>query len=914
MEREILMIIDGNALLHRAWHAIPPLTTRSGEIVNAAYGFISILIKAIKDLRPSHVVVTFDRKAPTFRHIEYAEYKAKREKKPQELYDQIERIKQILGGFSIPIYEKDGFEADDVIATICARVHTGSPALDIIIVTGDLDTLQLVSPQTRIYTLQRGISDTIVYDEKMVGERFDGLTPADLKYVKALRGDPSDNIPGAKGIGEKTALALVKEFHTVGNLYEQLHKGVSTDIIKKSVQEKLLASEKAVLQSLRLVQLVDDVPIEWSLDDCRFGPVDTKKLFGIFQELEFHSLIPRLSDFSSGPTQAEEGSTARYQALTDERSILAILDEAKKAGVFALDTETTSLNPFHAELLGMSLCMEEGTAYYIVWSTRGDQWKQKIESLLKDEAVGKVGHHLKYDIEVLLAHGIAVRGIRFDTLLAAYVLNPGQREYGLDALSFSEFGHQKIPISSLIGTGKNQRSMADVPLSEIAPYACEDADFTFRLYQRYRQQLSGTPLETVLTTIELPLLRPLIEMERNGILIDGELLKEVSREIKQRISLLEEKIYTFSEGRFNINSPIQLKKILFDKLELGAKLRIRKGKTGLSTAASELEKMRALHPIIPALLEYRELFKLLNTYVGVLPDLIEPATGRIHTSFNQTITATGRLSSSEPNLQNIPIRNDLGREIRKAFIAEKGYQLVAADYSQVELRIIASLANDEKMIKVFRAGKDIHTITAAEINCIPPEEVTPDLRRAAKEVNFGILYGMGAQGLAQSAGIPFGAAQQFIDQYFLAYPAVREYLNKTIEDARKTSYVETLFGRRRYVPEIQSSVQQVRAAAERAAVNMPIQGTEADIMKLAMIRVYDCLLDMYPGIEAMALSAKPVRMMLQVHDELLLEVANEEVENVLPMLKKEMEAVAELKAPLVVDLKVGSSWGDLKKI
>lgn len=906
MAKEVLMIVDGNAVLHRAWHALPPLTTAKGELVNAVYGFVTIVLKAIKDLSPTHCVVTFDRRAPTFRHEAFAPYKAQRKKQPDELYQQLDRIKEILDALHVARCEKDGFEADDIIATLCAKARQD---VSTVIVTGDMDTLQLVDGHTRVYAFKRGLTDTTIYDEKAVLERYDGLNATQLTEFKALRGDPSDNIPGAKGVGEKTAIDLVKEYGTVDALYTALHAGTTGDGMKKGLVEKLLTQEEQVRLSRKLVELIRDVDIDCAYESTRLGGYDTKKTTDLFIELEFKTLIPRLAGlpgFEQHHSAVHDESKFSYQCLDTEKKILDFLDVLEEEPLCSVDTETTSTDAIRADLVGVSFSIRKGEGVYLPWTVKGSKWKKRLAEVLENEKVKKVGHNIKYDIEVFHRAGVRPEGFVCDTMLAAYLLNAGSREYGLDALSLSEFGHQKIPITSLIGKGPVQSSMADVPLEKIAPYACEDADFTLRLYHVLKARLIEARMEKLHDTIELPLVNALIEMEEAGVLLDQGYLLELSKRVSGRLSEMTEAIHRYAGEEFNINSPAQLKKILFDKLKLSS-ARIKKGKSGFSTAASELEKMKDLHPIIGCMIEYRELAKLLNTYVDVLPDLINPETGRIHTNFNQTIAATGRLSSSNPNLQNIPIRQELGREIRHAFIAADGYRLLSADYSQMQLRIVAHLAGDEKMLKAFRDGVDIHAATAAEVNGIPLSDVTPQQRRAAKEVNFGILYGMGPQGLAVSAGISFSAAQAFIESYFLAYPKIRSFLDVIIAIARKTGYVETAFGRRRYVPELQSGVAQVRNAAERAAVNMPIQGTEADIMKLAMIAVHGQLPEKWRAPRPDGTAS--LRMVLQVHDELLFEVREDLVKEVSTTIQSMMEGVVSFSVPMSVDMKSGKNWG-----
>lgn len=911
------MIIDGNALLHRAWHAIPPLKTKSGEVVNAVYGFATILLKALKELKPTHAAVAFDTPAPTFRHKEFEAYKAQREKKPDELYRQIDRIKELLDALRIPSYSKEGFEADDCIASMVASVRSAHPDTEIAIVTGDKDTFQLIDEKTSVYALKRGITDTEIYNEAAIADRY-GLVPAQLNAVKALSGDSSDNIPGVKGIGEKTALDLVQRYGTLEKIYDAAEhpEANGVEVISPHTRELLVAQREGAYMSYHLVQLVSDLDIGFSFGSCTLGLPDQEKVAALFQELEFKSLLGRVHDVMQGYAEQYDGaslvnsgegdgrrfavpSTVSYRLAQDEQEIRQCISDLRMHAPFAFDTETTSLDVFTARVVGISVSYQKASAYYIPWQAVGETGKQELAAVLEDVSIPKLGHNSKYDIAVLMNEGIHVRGVAFDTMLAAYLLNPGTRSYGLDALSFSEFGHQKIPITALIGEGKNQITMDRVPIAKISVYACEDADFTYRLYEKYRKELEESGQSRLLSDIEVPLIPVLFAMEHAGVLLDMKCIANLSKEVHAALEEQRKEIHALAGEEFNINSTQQLKMILFEKLGIEAP-KLKRGKTGVSLAASELEKMKGLHPVIDHILAYRELGKLVNTYIDVLPTLISPVDGRIHTSFNQTIAATGRLSSSNPNLQNIPVKTALGRKMRSCFVAQAGCRLLAADYSQVELRIIASLAQDKAMIESFREGIDIHRATAARINGVTPEDVTSDQRRAAKEVNFGVLYGMGPGGLAKSTGLSFAQAAVFIDKYFAAYPAIREYMDQCIALARSCGYSETFFGRRRYLPDLESGMPQLRAAAERAAINMPVQGTAADIMKLAMIAVHNKISD-----------RKDIRMILQVHDELVFEVEENAVKRYAQIIKEEMESVANLTVPLIVDVKAGISWEEM---
>lgn len=916
-KRERFVIIDGNALIHRAFHALPPLTTKKGEAVNAVYGFSSILLKVLKELKPDYIAATFDLAAPTFRHAEFEAYKAHRVKAPQELYDQIPRVKEVVRAFNIPIFEQEGFEADDLIGTVAKKL-SGKP-IDVTIVTGDMDTLQLVNDQTRVYTLKKGIGETTTFGPQEVEERY-GLQPEQMVDFKALRGDPSDNIPGVPGIGEKTASELLQLFGSVDALYKAIDaNSQKLEKIKPRVLELLKAHRKQADVSRKLATIVQNVPVDFALDECLTKSYDRTKVVQLFQDLEFKSLLAKLptmdvflqATLPQGqqalvPKSATASkSKAAYHVITTEDALGNFLTLLSKVRRLAVDTETTSLDVIEAELLGVSFCWKEGEAYYVDLShNKGKTWLKKLVAFLAHHAVEKLGHSMKYDYQVLKRAGATLHPLTFDSMIASYLLNPGARQHSLDNLAFTEFGYAMMPITDLIGkNGKNQLPMREVPVEKLGWYSAEDADFTFRLSRKLASELEEKKATGLFTKIEMPLIPVLAEMELAGVKIDVPFLKTMSQSVKKQLAKLEASIHKDAGTAFNINSPIQLKEVLFETLNISTD-GIGKTKTGFSTAAAELEKMQDAHPIIKKILEYRELEKLRSTYLEALPALVKKQTGRVHTDFNQAITSTGRLSSSNPNLQNIPIRTELGREIRKAFIADRGFRLVAADYSQIELRLAAALANDEKMLAAFRRGEDIHSRTAADIHGIPLESVTKEIRRTAKEVNFGVLYGMGVYGLASRTGMSRDKAKQFIDRYFAVYKGVAAYVETTKALARSRGYAETLFGRRRYIPDMASHNPQLRNAAERMAINMPLQGTAADLMKMAMIAIHQ---------ELSKVSAKS-RMLLQVHDELVFEVPSADVKKVGKFVQETMETVEKLDVPIVVDVSAGQSWGEMERI
>ncbi|MFA4880766.1 MAG: DNA polymerase I [Candidatus Doudnabacteria bacterium] len=918
------VLIDSNALVHRGFHALPmTMTTKSGEIVNAVYGFTLVFLNVLAKLKPDYIAACFDLAAPTFRHKASDLYKAHRVKGADELYAQIPRVKELLRAFNIPIFAKKGFEADDLIGTLARRIEQKNKDIQTIVVTGDLDALQLVDDHTQVFTLRKGVKDTVLYDEKMVRERY-GLSPEQLPDFKGLAGDASDNIPGVYKVGEKSAIQILKAFRSIENLYTFLdqhpeeeklkYKGLE---LKGKLLENLRKYKKDSFLSKKLGTIIQDMPLKLDLQKCILVDFERQKVLNLFRELEFQSLISkvpqseRLSESARSPQVKTKKKGCDYRVIKSyaELNNLVVQLQKSKNG-FCIDTETTSEKPMLAELVGVSICFQAGQAFYIPARYLdqevfydGKSALAVLKPVLVDKSLPKIGHNLKYDYIVLTRAGVKMRGISFDTMLASYLLSPGSRAHSLDALSFNLLGHEKIKTEALIGKGKQQITMNLVSLPEIAEYACEDADMTLRLMPILKKKLRAEGLEKLFCDVEMPLVKILAEMEMNGIRVDQHYLKDLDWEINVKIRLFEKRIYNQAGQEFNINSTRELEQILFHKLGLST-LGIKRTKTGYSTAAEELGKLRAKHPIIDLISQYRELYKLRSTYVAALPRLINPKTWRVHTSFNQTITATGRLSSSNPNLQNIPIRTKLGNSIRKAFMPEEGYSLVALDYSQIDLRVVAHLSGDSQLIAAFQDDQDIHAATAAKIHNVNIEDVTPRMRRAAKAINFGLIYGMSAYGLAQSLKISREQAEEFIESYLESYPSLEEYVQKVIKFAKKHGYVRTLLGRKRLLPEIHSSQAQIVRAAERMAINMPSQGMTADIIKMAMIAVR----------KIMRKDAQECRLLLQVHDDLLFEIKTAKAELWARKFKKIMEAVYKLKVPLKVEVSVGKNWGAMKKI
>ena len=880
------VIIDGNALVHRAFHAIPPMTNKNGQVLNAVYGFTSIFLKAIKDLKPVYLAVTFDLAAPTFRHKEYKEYKAKRVKQPQELYDQLYLIKDLLRAMKIKIYEREGFEADDVIATLAQT----SLKTENVILTGDMDTLQLINNNTKIYSLHKGISDIFVYDDAAVKERY-GLLPSQMIDYKALRGDPSDNILGVKGIGEKTATDLIQKFGSIEEMYKKIKDPKNKIPVSAAIKEKLLKGEKEAIQSKHLVELVRDAPIDFKLEDCKMADYNNPAARDLLAGWEFGSLIKR---FDGQETSFKKSETDKTKTQNSKLKVIEIKDkegaEKLKKDLFKTKQAAFYLSDdgqaggLKAKLFGLAVTLDGKTVYYLP--------AQQVTSY-KLQVTRMVGHDLKRTLEILKCHGWEVSGDLSDVMLMDYLLDPGGRSHDLPSLVLRYLG---TPLKESPQTGLFGENPQDLAQKLLSLWAVE---------AKLRQELAEKGFIGLYKKIDEPLVEPLMRMEEAGVKIDEKYLNVLAKKLSKKEEELRKKIFELAGQEFNIASPQQLKEILFEKLKIST-AGIRKGKTGLSTAASELEKMRGEHPVIELIFDYREIAKLRNTYVDVLPNLLDKKTGRVHTTFNQAVTATGRLSSSDPNLQNIPIRTELGNEIRKCFIAEEGYKLLSADYSQIELRIVASLANDKEMIGVFNRHEDIHTTTAAKINGVPIEAVTKEMRRAAKAVNFGIIYGIGPQGLSEGAGISFAEAKDFIRKYLEVFSGVKEYMETTRALAHSQGFVETLLGRRRYLPEINSGMFQLRNAAERMAINAPVQGTAADLIKLAMIEINQMIKTKY--------NPEDVKMILQVHDELVFDVKNSLAESFGQEVKLIMENVIKLRVPVLVELESGQNWGELKQI
>ena len=911
-EKPLLLLIDGHAMVHRAWHAIqqPLNVRRTGEEVRAVYGFLNTFLRTIADWDPTHCAIAFDLAAPTFRHQRFDQYKAQRPETPQELHDQVDRVRQLMEAFSVPILEVEEYEADDVIGTLSSTAE--QQGLETLILTGDTDTLQLVSPWVRVLLHYR-IQERKVFDVAAVRERYGGLGPAEHPDMKALQGDPSDNIPGVPGIGSKTAVKLLLEFGSIDGIYENIDK-----VTPEKLRETLKANRELAYEGKTLTTIVRDVPLDVGLDDCIFWRYDRQAVVDFISELEFFTLVSRIpernvsSESKAAPLVQVEEEAADYKTVRDREALEKLVAELTASGGFAFDTETTSIDPMSADLVGLSFSIAQGSGWYVpVGHEEGKQVPLEealatLRPLLENAQMPKTAHNANYDLMVLANHGIDVKGVDFDTMVAAHLA--GRKGLGLKSLAMDCFRVETTPISELIGTGRNQVTMAQVPSEKASAYACADADFTWRLKGVMEEELKEKGLYDLLGSVEMPLVPVMVRMQLNGVKLETGLLREMGADLGQRLSQLEREVYEVTGHQFNINSSQQLGDVLFKEMRMP---QTKRTKTGFSTDASALEFLkhsedgdpRALE-LIDLVLSYRELGKLKSTYVDSLPELVNLRTGRVHPSYNQTGSATGRISSNDPNVQNIPVRTELGRQIRKAFVAEGAphWTLLAADYSQIELRVLAHLSQDPGLLEAFHRDEDIHSATASLVYNVPLVEVTSDMRRVAKVMNFGVIYGLSAFGIAQQTDISRDEGAKFIESYFGKYPGIKVYLESTKAMVRDQGYVETLMKRRRYIPEISSSNFQVRQAAERMAVNMPIQGTAADIFKIAMVRVQQRMDNM--GLKS--------RMIVQVHDELIFEVPQEELEQMRAMLLEEMPSALDLDVPLKVELKSGPTWGDME--
>jgi DNA polymerase I len=920
-DKPLLVLLDGHGIIHRAYHAFkePLIVRKTGEIVTAVFGLANTLLSVLEQLNPTHIAIALDPRGPTFRHELDKTYKAQRVAAPEDLTSQFARCIELIEAFNIPVFREPGFEADDVLGTLAREAD--EHGIDTFIVSLDSDMIQLIGPHVRLFMMRPYQRDTVIYDEPAVLDRY-GFEPQQMADFKGLKGDVSDNIPGVPGIGDKTAVRLIQQFGSVESVYEHID-----EVEPEKLRELLRSHEGQARHSKQMATIRTDVPVALDLQAAHRRRFDRQKVLDVFRELEFRSLVPRIPE--SGPEAVETqtcvevaGPETDYRTIFTENDLQSLVQRLTAARAFTLDTETDDILPMRAPLVGISAAPATGEAYYIPVGHQPALGQPEqlplatvlthLGPVLEDRALAKTAHNGKFDMVVLANHGGRVENLVFDTMIAAYLLGEGGGAAGaspvaggslsLKWLVSKRLGIEMAPITDLIGrAGAKQLPMSAVSIEQVACYACADADFTFRLRGVLEEELRRQNLWKLFAEVEMPLVPVLARMEMAGVALDVNVLRELSQQLKGQIVAIEKEIYDAAGHEFTIGSPQQLSTVLFEELHLP---KSRRGKQGYSTDAQVLEALRGVHPVVDLILEYRQLTKLKSTYIDTLPALVNPRTNRIHTSFNQAVAATGRLSSNDPNLQNIPIRSELGGQVRAAFIARDigpEPQLLGADYSQVELRILAHLAQEPRLIESFREDLDIHAATASEVFGVSLDAVTPEMRRRAKVFNFGVLYGLTGFGLSQREGISREEAQKFIDTYFERYPRVKEWREKIVSETRSRGYADTMMGRRRYIPEINANNPMVRAAAERIAVNMPVQGTASDIIKVAMNRIDAELTER--GLRS--------KMLLQVHDELIFEGPSEEMDDLREIVLRVMPASLDLDVPLKVDVKAGKNWGEI---
>ncbi len=880
-----LFLIDTSAYFYRAYFALPPLSNSAGLPTNAIYGFTTMILKLLYQHQPSHIAAVLDRPEPTFRHKAYDQYKANRAVMPDDLQVQIPHIKEVIEAFNIRAVEKAGFEADDIIGTLARRAE--AEGCEVVIISGDKDLCQLISPQiTMLDTMKDKVMDRAAVEAKY------GLGPEHIVDMLALTGDSSDNVPGVPGIGPKTAQSLLAQYGSLDGIYEHLD-----EVTQKKARSALEEHREQAYLSKQLVTIDTDVQIDCDWRDCTLTPPDAPALQELYKNFEFTRL-------QKASTANEPRPEKNYRALIEPHELEELYKKLNSLESFTFDFETTSQFPMLADIVGISFAWSDHEAVYVPLAHQGlsnqpdlGEVLSRLKPILENPTIGKVGHNIKYEYIILKRNGIDLQGISCDTMVASYVINPSRYRHNLDDVALDRLNHTMISFKDVAGSGKKQITFDLVPLKSAVAYACEDSDITRMLCELLLPQVRSDGFEELFRNMEMPLVEVLADIEMAGVKIDSQRLGVLSREFHSRLDEIEQRIYTLAGVQFNINSPKQLGEVLFEKLCLPV---VKKTKTGYATDVDTLNELAHMHPLPKTVLEYRSLAKLVSTYVDALPELINPATGRVHTSYNQTVTATGRLSSSDPNLQNIPIRTEEGIRIREAFVGEPGCTILSADYSQIELRILAHMSGDAMLTDAFLKDEDIHARTAAEIWGSAGAEMNAQRRRDAKVINFGIIYGMSAYGLSQQLGIAPKKAQEYIDQYFLRYKGVQTFFDTLLDKAHANEYVETLMNRKRFLPDINAKNQQVRKFAERTAINAPIQGTAADLIKIAMLNIHRRL-------QAEGLKS---RMIMQVHDELVFEVPEAELELMAALVKHEMESVYAMRVPLKVDVGWGETWRD----
>lgn len=891
MDNKKLMIIDGSSLIHRAFYALPLLSSKNGLYTNGIYGFLTMLYKVIDDINPNHLCVVFDKKGPTFRHKEYDQYKAQRDTTPSELAQQFPIIREILAAMNICFFELEGYEADDIAGTLAKK---GKDIFDeIFLVTGDKDYLQLAKDNVKILLTRKGITELEEYDRNKVIEKY-GITPEQLIDLKGLMGDQSDNIPGVPGIGEKTGLKLLKEYGTIENIYANIDT-----ISGKKLRENLIENKHLAFLSKKLGEIFTEVPVDVDFSELEVKEPNWESLRALYEELEFNSLLNRVFTYVESKNADDKRQEIEFTVVKGN-SYLELLEKIKEEKKFGFKFILSSHNYIEDKLLGIGIKTTDMPTHILFFDENNeDSFIKDFKPIFEDKAIEKIGYNLKPDIVVLFRLGIGIENIAFDAMIGQYLIYPTESSYSINNLSKEYLGYTGIDEETLLGKGKNKKTFEQISKEETGNYISFILDTVFKIEDKMKKILEEYEMLNLFYNVELPLIEVLASMEFYGFKIDKEELERLGTEYDEEIKRLTNEIYDLAGGEFNINSTKQLGDVLFNRLDLPV---IKKTKTGFSTDAEVLEKLKDRHPIINKILRYRQIVKLKSTYIDGLLSLVNGNTKRIHSSFNQTVTSTGRISSTEPNLQNIPIKTDDGRKIRKAFVAEKDYLLVDADYSQIELRVLAHISKDPKLIEAFKNNEDIHRKTASEVFNVPMEEVTPRMRSNAKAVNFGIIYGISDYGLARDLDIPRKEAKEYIDNYLRNYQKVKEYMENIVKEGKEKGYVETILHRRRYIPELNAKNMNIKSFGERVAMNTPIQGSAADIIKMAMVKVYK---------ELKRRNLKS-RLILQIHDELIIEAYKDEVEEVKELLKDTMENAIELNVPLLVDLEVGASWYETK--
>lgn len=899
MEKKKFYIIDGHALCYRAYYAFinNPLYNSKGQNTSAIFGFARMFLRLIEEQAPDYLAVAFDPPKKSFRFDIYKEYKANRAKMPDDLKSQIEEIKNLVATLDIPVLINNKYEADDVLGTIANNYAADD--LEVVLVTGDKDAYQLIEDNVSIYANTKGISEHIIYDANKVKEKL-GITPDQVIDYMAMVGDTSDNVPGIKGIGAKTAEKLISEYGSLDNIYKNI------DQIKGKLKEKIENGKEDAYLSKDLVTIRQNIDLNFAIDEAAFKGFDNEKAGSYFIDLEMKTIASEYFSMVDDDTPVVKNKETNYQVIKNKKDLEKAIKEIKKVKLISIDTETTSVNAVDADIVGISISIEEYQGWYIplqnisLFSDNSVEIDKNealkiLKPVIEDEAIKKVGQNIKYDIIIFANEGINLKGLYFDTMIASYLLSPNDRRHNMDDMAMFYLNYKTVTYKELVGTGKKALAITDVPLEDLANYAIEDSDITLRLYNILKKKIIDEKLDKIFNEIELPLIPVLVQMEMDGVKIDKNYFAKLGMDNDKQLQQIEKNIYDLAEEEFNINSTKELSRILFEKLALKP---VKKTKTGFSTDITVLEALKGEHDIIENLISYRTLNKLKTTYIDTLPKLISENTGRIHSSYNQTIAATGRLSSTDPNLQNIPIKGEVRSQIRKGFVAENNSSLMSADYSQIELRLAAHFANDENMLKAYKEGIDIHAMTAANVFGVDIDNISREMRNHAKVVNFSVIYGVSPFGLSKQADISIKEAAEFIDKYFESYPGVKTYFDKMTEFAKEHKYVETIKGRKRPVPEIDSKVSFRREGAERVAVNSPIQGTSADMIKIAMINIEK---------EFKEKNLK-TKMIMQVHDELVFEVPEDEKEIVEKIVKDKMENAIDLKVPIVVDVGWGSNW------